>query len=160
VHFLELAEKYASPELKFYVAGEIDNGNPNAISSEALNSYASPNIEYLGFIDDMPALLSQKSIFVYPSYYGEGVPKVMLEAATSGMPILTTDHPGCRDAVTDGFALLCKPNDYNSLEQQFKVMLLDIERLKEMSNNAMSFASANFSVENIIVKHLEVYSEI
>ena len=158
--FLRLAKKYATPELQFFIAGEIDGGNPNAISSEELNSFITPDIKYLGFVDDMPLLLSQKAIFIYPSYYGEGIPKVMLEAATSGMPILTTDHPGCRDAVTADFALLCMPNDYDSLELKFKEMIADTERLKEMSNMAMIFASANFSVENIITKHLKVYSEI
>lgn len=158
--FLRLAKKYATPELQFFIAGEIDGGNPNAISAKELDSFITPDIKYLGFVDDMPLLLSQKSIFIYPSYYGEGIPKVMLEAATSGMPILTTDHPGCRDAVTADFALLCRPNDFDSLELKFKEMIADIERLKEMSNMAMIFASANFSVENIITKHLEVYSEI
>ena len=64
----------------------------------------------------MSNLLASSSIFVMPSYYPEGIPKVLLEASACGIPIITADHPGCRDAVIDGkTGLLVKTRNYEEI---------------------------------------------
>jgi glycosyltransferase involved in cell wall biosynthesis len=56
-------------------------------------------VEWIGRVDDMPGLYARATLIVYPSWYREGIPRVLLEAAASGRAIVTTDHPGCREAV-------------------------------------------------------------
>ena len=66
-------------------------------------------IDWLGQRSDMPDLMQQSAIVTLPSYYGEGVPKVLLEAAASGRPIVTTDMPGCRETVENNVTGLLVP---------------------------------------------------
>ena len=55
-----------------------------------------------GFRTDIPEILAASAIIVLPSYYGEGVPRILLEALACGKPVITTDHVGCRETVDDG----------------------------------------------------------
>ena len=59
-------------------------------------------IEYLGFRDDLHKIIPKSHIVVLPSYYPEGLPKILCEAAACGRPVITTDKPGCRDAIENG----------------------------------------------------------
>ena len=58
-------------------------------------------IKYVGNVDNVKEIISDSKIVVLPSYYGEGLPKILIEAAACGIPIITTDHPGCRDAIIE-----------------------------------------------------------
>ena len=85
------------------LAGEPDPGHPSAIPLPTLEHWRNAgDVEWLGEWHDMPALMAQSHIVCLPSYYGEGVPRILLEAAASGHPIVTTDSPGCREVVRHG----------------------------------------------------------
>ena len=60
------------------------------------------DIEYWGWREDMPRVLSEASIVCLPTFYGEGLPKALLEAAASARAIVATDVPGCREIVRPG----------------------------------------------------------
>jgi glycosyltransferase involved in cell wall biosynthesis len=95
------AGKALYPEARFILLGALDS-NPGAVSSEELRSFTSDGvIEWPGHVDVAP-WLEQASVFVLPSYYREGVPRVIQEAMALGRPVITTDMPGCRDTVIDG----------------------------------------------------------
>jgi glycosyltransferase involved in cell wall biosynthesis len=59
-------------------------------------------LSWPGARDDIPAILAVSDVFVLPSTYREGIPRVLLEALSMGLPIITTDSPGCREAVEEG----------------------------------------------------------
>ena len=59
-------------------------------------------VEWWGFQEDMPAVLANTPVVCLLSYYREGVPKVLIEAAACERPIVTTNVPGCREIVHDG----------------------------------------------------------
>ena len=101
--FVRAAEEVRNAE--FQIAGKFDNGNDDCIKPEVIKKLSKDGfITYLGMRKDMVQLINSASIVVLPSFYGEGVPKILIEAAGCGKPIITTDHPGCRDAVKNNIS--------------------------------------------------------
>ena len=89
-------------DAEFLLAGGTDPDNPSAIPDSRLRAWSGEKgLRWLGHVDDMPSLLAGCAIACLPSYR-EGLPKALLEAAACGLPIVTTDVPGCRDVVRDG----------------------------------------------------------
>jgi glycosyltransferase involved in cell wall biosynthesis len=83
-----------------------------------------PYIEWMGPTDVIEEVLAQVDCVVLPSYYGEGVPRSLLEAGAMGLPIITTDTPGCRHAVEDGVnGFLCQPRSIDSLAGTMRRMI-------------------------------------
>ena len=89
-------------EAEFVLAGAPDTSNPTSVSEDQIAAWVSKGIlTYLGWCDDMPAVLAAATVVCLPSYR-EGLPKVLLEAAASGRAIVTTDVPGCREIIKPG----------------------------------------------------------
>ena len=86
-------------EAQFYVAGDLDEGNPESVKNEEVDTWKKlPNVKVLGFQKNIADLYSQSNIACLPSYR-EGLPKSLVEAAACGRAVITTDVPGCRDAI-------------------------------------------------------------
>ncbi|MCS3755660.1 glycosyltransferase involved in cell wall biosynthesis [Salinibacter ruber] len=105
--FVEAAEQlqHAGLSARFVLVGDTDPGNPGAVPEEQIREWESAGIiEWWGpqESDEMPDVLRQAHVVCLPSYYREGIPKVLIEAASCGRPIVTTDVPGCREIVADG----------------------------------------------------------
>ena len=84
------------------VAGIIDEGSTNSIPQEQVTAWhESGDIDWLGQVENMPELIAQHHVVVLPTCYGEGVPRILIEAAAIGRPIVTTDVSGCREIVLD-----------------------------------------------------------
>lgn len=87
---------------RFALVGSSDEGNPTCIPPEQLTQWQNEgNVECWGWRDDVPAVIAGSHIVCLPSYR-EGLPKILIEAASCGRPIVTTDVPGCREVVRDG----------------------------------------------------------
>ena len=101
-HFVEAAKELSAKHenVRFVLGGNIDT-NPSAITQEQLDVYSNI-IDYVGYVSDMPNIMPKCSVFVYPSYYREGVPRTLLEALACGRPVITTNNVGCKETVTDG----------------------------------------------------------
>ncbi|MES1927727.1 putative glycosyltransferase [Salinisphaera dokdonensis CL-ES53] len=85
------------------IAGQPYPGNPSSLSAEEVSAlYDSETHTYLGHQDDMPALLAATDVVVLPTYYREGTPKVLLEAAAAGCILVTTTIPACEGLVERG----------------------------------------------------------
>ena len=118
----------------------------------------SPHISFLGEIEfnAMNLLYQQSSIFVLPSY-GEGLPKAALEAASTGMPLILTDVPGCIECVEvekNGF--LVEPKDAVDLANKMEKFLLNPKIIPEMSKCSRKKVREQFSLEKISNKYLEI----
>ena len=91
------------PNSEFWIVGGIDNQNPSAIkTNELLTWIESKVIRYWGQASDVREYIRNSDCIVLPSYYREGFPKVLQEGMSMEKPIITTDMPGCRDAVEEG----------------------------------------------------------
>ena len=117
-------------------------------------------VEYLGNRTDMPELIASSVIFVLPSYYAEGVPKVLLEASACGVAIVTTDHPGCRDAIEDGkTGVLVDPRDSVGLAQVILKLLEDDEMLCKMGKAGRKLALSAYRDTEVVLQHYSLYRQ-
>ncbi|MFH4557759.1 glycosyltransferase family 4 protein [Vibrio diabolicus] len=150
------------PEVEFRLIGSIDNENPNSITQEELDNWVKEGIIlHLGHREDIPSLFSESHIITLPSFYGEGVPKVLIEAAACGRAIITTDNPGCREAIVEGETGLSVPvKDSEALAKSILYLLENDELRIEMGLNARQYAIKEFDVKNVVKKHLDIYSSM
>lgn len=133
---LHLAKKGSA--VKGNIVGFLDVANPNGISKEELDNWTNnPYINYLGATKDIRPFIEHSDCLVLPSYYREGVPRILMEAAAMCKPIITTDNVGCRDVVEHQYnGFLCKVKDYLDLAQKMEDFcnLTDAERSKMGEN--------------------------
>lgn len=135
------------PRIVFQLAGWIDAANPLAISRTELDSWiAEGSIEYLGSLDDVRPALAACTLFCLPSYY-EGTPRAVLEALATGRPIVTTDVPGCRETVRDGWnGYLVPPRDPQALADAILAVFDDRERTTRMAAASLTYARSRYDV--------------
>lgn len=144
---------------EFVIAGEPDVANPGAVPRERLDEWHREGIvHWLGRVDDMPALLAEAAVVCLPTYYREGVPKVLLEAAASGTPVVTTDIPGCRDVVEhEGTGLLIAPRDAGALAAAVSRLLADGALRHRLGAAARRRAEAEFSDAAMVARTMALY---
>lgn len=154
--------KKLQPEIKFWVIGEIDKSNQNSISKEEIEGLnQEENISFLGKQSDIPNILRESNILVFPSYYGEGIPKTILEAAACGRPVITTDHPGCRDGIiNNSTGLLVKIKSPSDIAAKVQEMYKDQQRIEQFSENSRKLAEDKFNVKNIVNEHAKIYEKM
>lgn len=157
-----LYRKQYNKQIKFLLAGPIDEHSPTSLSeTEILNLCKKNGVHYLGNRSDLSNLLSRSSIFVLPSYYQEGIPKVLIEAAACGLPIITTNHPGCREAVIEGkTGLLVQARNIEVIVTALNNLLENYERSTEMGREARKFAKENFDEKSVIRQHYCLYHDL
>ncbi|GAA0182412.1 glycosyltransferase family 4 protein [Clostridium sediminicola] len=142
------------PESRFILLGGYDS-SIGAIKPEELEPYISDgSIEFPGETKNVVPYLEKSKVFVLPTYYREGLPRTILEAMAMARPIITTDWPGCRDAVSEGVnGFLIQPKDSTSLVEKMKYMIENPDRVKEMSQNSLRFCKEKYDV-NIVNRHM------
>jgi len=155
-----IKEKY--PNTEFLLVGTPDLENPNTIRQSEINTWIEQGlINYLGHRNDIPAVFADSNIVCLPSFYGEGVPKVLIEAAACGRAIVTTDNPGCRDAVIEGKTGLTVPvRDVNALATAVLELIEQPELRVAMGAKARVFAEKEFDVNSVVNKHFEIYNNL
>lgn len=147
--------------IQFLVAGEPDPGNPASVPEEQLTAWREDgNVTLLGHVQDMPALMAAADVVVLPSYR-EGVPCSLIEAATAGLPIVTTDAPGCREVVEDGVnGILVPVRDVAALAAAIRKLVLDPALAVRMGAAGRQKALAQFDERIVLAQRLAVYREL
>jgi glycosyltransferase involved in cell wall biosynthesis len=147
-------------EAKFQIAGGETYHNPQAITRAEMEELcADGSAEWLGRVEDMPGLLKKATLVVYPSYYGEGVPRVLLESAASARAIITADSPGCKEAVRDGVSGVLTPiKNPETTANEIKRLMSDRKLLEGMAKESRKFMEAEFDVHHIVKLTLAVYT--
>lgn len=147
---------------RFVLVGEPDPDNPKSIPLETVRQWqAADDIEWWGHRDDMSAVFAQSAIVCLPTVYGEGVPKVLIEAAACGRPIVTTDMPGCREIVRHGENGLIVPvHDIDALAQAIMDLLKDGDRRREMGRHGREIAEREFGIQTVIGQTLSLYESL
>lgn len=149
-------------EARFVLAGEPDPQNPASVSADDVRGWVREGvIEHPGFVADMPGLLARSHVVCLPSYYREGVPKSLIEAAAAARPIVTTDAPGCREVVRDGYnGLLVPPRSTTELATALERLIVDPVLRDEMGRHGRVLAEGQFGQDTIIRQTLAVYDEL
>ena len=149
-------------DTRFVVVGDFDfDSRQNISPNEIENAVKEGTIEYWGFKKDMSEVLRSAHLVVLPSYYGEGVPKVLIEAAACGRAIVTTDHPGCRDAIiADVTGLLVQPKDHQALASAIEKLLLNPISYKSMGAQARIYAEKSFNQKDVVNEHIKIYNRL
>lgn len=143
--------------LRFKIVGELGYNNKTAVSKEELENWLRlPQIEYLGKVDNMKEVFEKVDIMVLPSYR-EGLSKSLIEACAMSLPIVTTNVPGCRDVVKDGYnGFLCEPKDSVGLANKMSALIKAPEKKRlEMGENARRTAVQKFDEKLVIDLYLE-----
>ena len=151
-----LKKKYK--DWNFFIAGAIDYKTPDKISEKYLDKLKKKKIiNFLGYSENVSKILKSSEIFCLPSYR-EGMPKVVLEALSCGVPVVTTKVPGCRESIINKFnGLLCNPCDYIDLSNKIEKLILNKNLRRKLSLNASKYARKNFSVKTITKKIYRIY---
>jgi glycosyltransferase involved in cell wall biosynthesis len=134
-------------ELRVRLVGRLDPVNPGHVAAEQLATWSADGlVEWIGHQDDIVAVWADSHIAVLPSYYREGLPKALVEAAACARPIVTTDQPGCRDAVIPGeTGVLVPPRDAAALADAIERLALDRALRLRLGRAARADAEARFS---------------
>ncbi|MBW1649361.1 MAG: glycosyltransferase family 4 protein [Deltaproteobacteria bacterium] len=146
---------------KFFLAGDTDSGNPASVSEKQLKKWHDKNIvEWLGFKKDIRKIFEMSNVVCLPSYR-EGLPKVLIEAASCGKPIITTDVSGCKEIVKHGKnGLLVPAKDYIALASAMERLINDKEMRIKMGKEGRSIAEADFKIESVVEKTIAIYNRL
>ena len=141
------------------LAGLPDAANPASIGEAQLKAWHQEGaVEWIGFTADVPALLAGCHIVALPSFYGEGVPKCLLEAAASARPIVAADGPGLREIVSDGVnGILVPPRDAKALADAIERLAGDGELRRRMGEAGRRIAEQSFAEEIVVAETLGLY---
>ncbi len=160
--FVEAARLlHAKTQARFVLVGEPDVGNPSSISVEMLNGWVKEgSIEWWGWQSNMQKVFASCHIVCLPSF-GEGMPTVLLEAASSARPIVATDVPGCRDVVVDGVnGLLVPPGDPTALAQALERLIADPDTRQRMGQAGRELMVQRFSIEVVNEATYRLYLQL
>jgi glycosyltransferase involved in cell wall biosynthesis len=146
---------------RFCLAGSVDPANPASLADSELRQWANEGVvELWGQRSDMPRVLGSAHLVVLPSYR-EGLPKVLLEAAACGRAVVTTDAPGCRDAIEPGVTGVLVPvRNAEALAEALNVLINDPARCQAMGNAGRALAERAFDVRQVVAVHLRIYQEL
>lgn len=141
----------------FKLIGFFEDGHPDSIQKEDLIRWESEGlISYNGFADDVRPFLTEADCFVFPSFYNEGVPRCLMEAASMELPIITSLNRGCKEVVlnnSNGF--ICNPNDAFDLADKMEKMInLSAEDRCRMGKNGRQLVLKKFDMSKIIQEYL------
>ena len=149
-------------KFKSVLVGKPDPENPETISESQIEEWCNSDyFEWWGHHEDMPSVLGQSSIVVLPAIFREGLPKILIEAAAVGRPLIATDMPGCREIVKHGWnGLLIPSQDPDALANAIMDLLSDHSLRQQMGKNSRELAENEFSEDMVIDQTLALYKEL
>lgn len=148
--------------IAFKLAGSLYSGNPTAVSKAEISDWVEEGlVEWIGHVDNIETVIAEADIVVLPSHGGEGVPKVLIEAAAMAKPLVATDVPGCKDAIEAGVTgFLVPAKESKPLADAIRCLVEDPALRYQMGQAGRKKASGEFDVELVIKKTLEVYTQM
>jgi glycosyltransferase involved in cell wall biosynthesis len=150
----------ARPDVRFLLIGPRESEGPLAVTQAEIEQHA-PYVIATGPRSDVPALLGLADVFAFPTAHGEGVPRVLLEAALAGVPIVSTSMPGCCEVIRDGWSGFLVPSHTpDCLAARIIDLLRDRETARIMADRAEKLVREKFSLRMIVARHVALYSEL
>jgi glycosyltransferase involved in cell wall biosynthesis len=141
--------------------GDPDPGNPSSVSEGDLEQWRSEAlVELPGFMSDIAGQYAAANIVCLPSY-GEGLPKGLIEAAACGRAVITTNVPGCRDAITPGITgVLVQVKNATDLADAIHHLIESPDQMVRMGEAGRELAEEAFTIEKVVDQHMRIYQEL
>ncbi|MGC9271052.1 glycosyltransferase family 4 protein [Acidiphilium sp.] len=156
MQFIDAAGRLRGQGAEFILAGVPDPGNPASLTEADLRT--APAVTWIGYCRDMASLFATAHIACLPSYYGEGLPKFLLEAMASGLPCVATDITGCRDAVIPGeTGILVPPRNAQALADALATLIADPATRARLGAAGRARAERLYAEPVICAETLAVY---
>jgi glycosyltransferase involved in cell wall biosynthesis len=136
--------------------------NPASVSQPEIDAWVGEGVvEFWGWQEDMPSVFAQAQIVCLPTYYGEGLPKSLLEAAASGCAIVATDIPGCREIVQHGVTgWLVATRDVSALANALR-QAIEQPRLREQYGvSGRALIAKDFSMSRVASETIAIYDAL
>jgi Glycosyltransferase len=151
-----------APDTRFLLLGRPETENPTGIpESELAEWQESGLITLLPESRDVRPILGSAHVFVLPSYYREGLPRTILEALSTGRPVITTDMPGCREPIRPGRnGLLVPPRDAAALAKAMRTFIDQPDRIAAMAEQARQTAVEEYDVHLVnamLMREMNLY---
>ena len=146
---------------RYILVGDPDPENHATLFQEELDAWKNEGIvEVWGVKNDMQDVLASSALVVLPSYR-EGLPKVLLEAAACGRPVVTTNVPGCRDAIEPNTTGLLVPvRQAEAIADAIKTLLDNPKRCAKMGKAGRELAKRDFDINNVVHRHMQIYTAL
>lgn len=153
--------KQRGSNVRFVLVGTVDSANPTSFTDAEVSAWVHDGVvEWWGYRADMPQVLAAAHLVVLPSYR-EGLPKVLIEAAACGRAVVTTDVPGCRDAIDPGVTGVLVPvRDAVALADAMDALVNDPVRCQVMGDAGRALAETAFDIRQVVAAHLYIYQEL
>ncbi len=162
--FVEAARILADRDVpvEFLLAGEPDVEAKGYVPVERLEQWDEYGpVRWLGYCSDMPALLREVDIAVLPTHYNEGLPRFLVEAASSGLPLVASDHAACRRVVEDGAnGFVIPKEDAEQLARAVEFLARNSERRHKMGKASREKAVSKFDRVKNIEEWLGLYDQL
>jgi glycosyltransferase involved in cell wall biosynthesis len=154
--------KASGSDARFILVGTPDPDNPGSLSNEQLRAWHSEGIvEWQGFRRDMPRVLQEAHIVCLPTYYREGVPRILMEGASCGRPLVATNMHGCRDIVQDEVnGLLVPPHDVVGLTKALQRLVDDPELRMRFGSASRALVERQFALPRVLDQFWQLYSTL
>ena len=148
--------------VRFALVGSPDPANRESLSETQLQRWQKDGcVEWWGQHEDIAECYSHADIACLPSYYGEGLPKSLLEATASGLPVVTTDAPGCREIVKHGQnGFLVPVRDPYALADALEKLIQNSILRTKMGRVSRELAEREFSAERVVTETLGLYKKL
>ena len=162
---LEFAEaarmvKHHHHNVCFLLVGPDDRDSVDRLSPDELEGL-SQSVAWLGERRDIPVILALTHVFVLPSFYREGIPRVLLEASSMGLPIVTTDSPGCREIVEHGVnGFLVPVRDPDALAQAILCLIEEPEMRRRFGQESRQRSLLRFDISAIAEQTRSIYLRV
>ncbi|RYF99398.1 MAG: glycosyltransferase family 1 protein [Chitinophagaceae bacterium] len=143
-------------DVRFELIGFTEDQHPDSIQKSDLEKWQREGlITYLGFARDVRPFLARAHCFVFPSFYNEGIPRCLMEAAAMELPVITSATKGCRDVVVNHeTGYICKTKDaFDLADKMEKMLLLDDQDQRRMGRAGRSYVASKFSVDKIVEEY-------
>lgn len=150
-------------DVQFDLLGFFEREHPDSITEDEISRWEQEGlIHYKGFVKDVRPYLKQADCFVFPSFYNEGVPRSLMEAASMELPIITCVNRGCKEVVqNNATGFLCNPNDpFDLAEKMEKMIGLAPEFRSRMGKHGRMLVIKKFSVENVVGEYERKLSDL
>jgi glycosyltransferase involved in cell wall biosynthesis len=148
-------------DVRFAIVGNTHTSNPRAVPEEMLRKWVKEGtIEWWGRREDMPDVLAQARVVCLPTWYGEGVPRVLIEAAACGRAVVASDLPGCREVVVDGVSgYLVSTEDADALSLALKRLLASPPLCIRFGSAARKIAIEKHDVRAVVRATINCYQQ-